>query len=69
MSLPISPEYLHYIVDAGILVGIWKGIRTLNRLYDVMLDFPPHAHDNGTIRYPKGFEPGMVVKHEQRGRA
>ena len=68
MTLPFSSEYLHYVVDGAILLGIWKGIRTLNRLYDILIDFPPHRHENGLVLFPKGFEPG-AVKHEQRGRA
>lgn len=47
---------------------VWKGNRTLNRWIDIMKDFPPHAHANGTIRYPKGFEPGLVERVEQIGR-
>jgi hypothetical protein len=63
----LPPEILHYIVDSGILLLLWRGLRTVNRLYDILLDFPPHVHDNGLIRYPKGYEPGLLVQHD-RGR-
>lgn len=45
---------------AVVLPLLWKGNRTLNRWMDVMKDFPPHAHSNGTIRYPRGMEPGRL---------
>jgi hypothetical protein len=65
----INPEYLHYLVDGGIFLLIWRGIRAANRWYDVLNEFPPHRHiqENGTtaILYPKGLEPGVV----QRGRS
>lgn len=62
----ISPEYLHYLVDAGILSIIWKANRSLNRWLDVMTEYPPHRHigENGStvILYPKGLDPGVVQR-------
>jgi len=60
--MTITPEYIHYAIDSGILVAIFRGIKVLNRIYNVFIDFPPHAHDNGVIRYPKGFEPGVTQR-------
>lgn len=61
-------DLLHRLADAAELIGflvlIWKGNRAINRILDVLEQFPPHRHENGLILFPKGFEPGMV----QRGR-
>lgn len=32
MSLPINPEYIHYAVDSGLAVIVFKGIRALARI-------------------------------------
>lgn len=64
-------DMLHRAGDIASLLGIillvWKGNRVLNRIWDVLEQFPPHRHENGLIMYPKGFEPG-VVQREPRGR-
>lgn len=62
MSLPINPEYIHYIVDSGLAVLLWKGIRVANRILFVLRDFPPHRHVNGSIIYPDGYEPPAMEK-------
>jgi len=60
MPLPINPDYLHYIVDSGLAIFLWKGVRVLNKWIDIMTENPPHRHVNGLILYPKGMEPGEV---------
>lgn len=71
----IAPESLHNMMDGTLLVFVltflWKANRTLNRWLDVMKEFPPHRHINGSrIMYPTGMEPGVVENiGEQRGRA
>lgn len=57
----MNPDTIHltlsFVVSSGMLLLIWKGIRVVNRLWDVLKDYPPHRHDNGHIVFPKGFEP------------
>jgi hypothetical protein len=65
----ISPEYLHYLVDTGLIVFLWKVNRMLNKWYDIFVENPPHRHlPGGLIAYPKGMEPGQVgrVNGDQR---
>ena len=62
----LNPEYLHYLLDGGIFLLLWRGIRAANRWYDVLSEYPPHRHvqENGStvILYPKGLAPGMVQR-------
>jgi hypothetical protein len=44
----------------------WFVIRTANRYYYAMKDFPPHRHINGKIMYPRGLEPPVVEALEAR---
>lgn len=59
-------DYIHRAADfvelIGFLVLIWKGNRAINRIIDVLADFPPHRHENGLILFPKGFSPGEVKR-------
>lgn len=58
----ISPEYIHYLVDTGLAVFLWKAVRALNRWYDVLTEYPPHKHVNGHILYPTKLAPGKMEK-------
>ena len=64
----INPEYIHYLVDGGILLGLWRGIRAANRWYDVLTEYPPHRHVNGNILYPRGMDPGLVQRAPERAK-
>lgn len=68
MQLPINPEYLHYLVDAGLLVFLWRAVRAMNKWYDILTNYPNHLHVNGTVVYPPGLEPGKVghINGQQR---
>lgn len=46
---------LHIVEILVIGAPLWWSVI---RLVSIMKDFPPHLHDNESIRYPKGFEPG-----------
>jgi hypothetical protein len=61
----MNPEYLHYLLSAGVIVIMWKVNRTLNRWMDLMIEYPLHRHENGLILFPKGMAPGEV-KREHR---
>lgn len=67
----MSWDLLHRLADGvelvGFLVLIWKGNQAINRILNVLKDFPPHRHigTNGDIVYPVGMEPG-VVQHGRR---
>lgn len=47
-------ELLTFIIVA------WYVIKAANRVMDVLKDFPPHRHINGSIVYPDGYEPTVV---------
>lgn len=41
----------------------WAVVPVAMRIMAVLKDFPPHRHEaNGTVRYPRGFEPGRTEK-------
>lgn len=57
-----SGEVLFHIADLASLVCLLGGIlyhvvKVSNRVMSVLQDFPPHRHENGSIIFPKGFEP------------
>jgi len=59
--MTIPTEYIHYLVDGGILVMLWRGVRAANKWYDVLTEYPPHRHvQGGVVLYPKGMEPGQA---------
>ena len=44
---------------AGLLIA-------LGRMRQLMKDYPPHSHVNGSIVYPRGFEPPEVRQLDRR---
>lgn len=49
------------IFDVVIVVPLaWRALRAINRVIDVMKDFPPHRHTNGRVFYPAGMAPGKT---------
>lgn len=59
------PEWaLSWLVEGGMLTvfaGVaWRVIKRLNREETLHSDFPPHRHVNGTILYPREYEPGHI---------
>lgn len=47
-----------FIVEMVVLgVPLWWGAI---RSYFIFREFPPHIHENGHVRYPRGYEPGIV---------
>lgn len=56
-------DHIYHISELlGLLTVLWKGNRAINRLIDVLKDFPPHRHENGLVIYPKDYEPGEVKR-------
>lgn len=43
-----------------ILTAAFFVIRAANRVFNVLRDFPPHRHINGSIIYPEGYEPTAI---------
>ncbi len=57
----LIPIYLTEGVQTLVLLAIaWRGLRVLNRIYDILKDYPPHRHVNDKIIYPRDYEPGEV---------
>jgi len=54
---------MHWDATIGIssllvLLGIaWRVNRTLNKLWDLFQQFPPHRHEGEDVFYPKGMKP------------
>ena len=58
MMVPDVSNFVASLVNSIIILGVaFKGIRALNRLMNILQDYPPHRHINGKIIFPKGFEP------------
>lgn len=59
-------ESIVHILELPILALVataaWAVIRTANRILDVLQEYPPHRHANGTIIYPTDMAPGRVEK-------
>ena len=54
----MTSEVLFHIVEIIILgAPLWYGVV---RLSVIFREYPPHLHENGNIRFPKGMEPGKV---------
>ncbi len=61
MISPASIETIAHSVEILVFLGIGiKGLRKIDRLYNLFSDNPPHRHVNGKIIYPKGYEPPLV---------
>lgn len=58
--MQISFDTQVHLVEIVVLgVPLWY---TAIRFFFVIREYPPHIHDNGLIRYPRGYEPGKIVK-------
>jgi hypothetical protein len=61
----LSPD-LQTIANLGnsaiLVIVAWRVIRAINRVMDVLKDYPPHRHINGSILFPDGFQPTPVQR-------
>jgi len=53
--------HLNLTIDVAgwlaILGMLWKANRVLNRVWDVLQEYPPHRHVGKQVLYPKGMKP------------
>lgn len=47
-------------VVGAVCTAAWRVIRAAGKVEDMLENFPPHRHVNGSILYPKGYEPTEV---------
>jgi hypothetical protein len=51
------------LAELLVVVGaVAKILAYLSRIKEALTDFPPHRHVDGSILYPKGFEPGVAAR-------
>jgi hypothetical protein len=59
----MSYDHIWHLAELlPIAFACWRMFRAANRILDVMKDFPPHRHINGSILYPSGFAPSAIEK-------
>lgn len=48
-----------------LVVLLWKINRALNRMWDVLQEYPPHRHVKKDILYPRGMSPEQAQELEE----
>jgi len=60
MNWEVLIRGLEFLLGSGVLAVLWKANRLLNRLWDVIQEYPPHRHVGHAILYPRGMSPEEV---------
>ena len=60
--IPRDVDTAVHALDILVLLGVGRYLQNLNRLVNLMHDYPPHRHDNGHLIFPYGYEPTKVGK-------